>query len=94
MYVNRTFYIITYIINGQLEADIDIIVGFFLCDAPAFPPQLVLVTRIPFYQPGVEGLEKEKFYGTQELDNINIDYIYIYFVLMYTENIQHVRKIT
>ena len=68
-------YIITYTINGRLEADINGTVGFFLCDTPTFPPQLVLVTRIPFCQPGVEGLEKENFYRTQELDNINIDNI-------------------
>ena len=75
VYVNRTIYIIIYIINGRLKAYINRTVGFFLCHNPAFPPQLVLVTRIPFCQPGVEGLEKEKFYRTQELDNINTDYI-------------------
>ena len=58
---------ITFIINGQIKAYINGIIGLFLVPQPSLPPQLVLVTRIPFCQPGVEGLERNLFYRTQEL---------------------------
>ena len=78
IYIYESGLYIVSIINGQLKAYINGTIGLFLVSQPRLSTTIGAVTRIPFSQAGVEGLEKEEgkqIHRTQELEKITLIYI-------------------